>query len=169
MENQTSLDEGGALFEKRAHGHLPHIDIAGTDFTIDWRLKELLETAAPWNAINLRDIETSELDQYLFFYDTVCHNVHEVDYKLTKLPENVVVAELPDEIKLDPFAVAREQGVDPVIFVQDFPIQKDLKAIIKPLTESGLPVFVSANLLFIASQNKNKPTEEQQPQRGHSR
>ena len=55
------LDEKRRLVEsdpvkRRLAGLLPHIDLAGTDFIVDWRLKELREKDAPWNRIKLKSL-----------------------------------------------------------------------------------------------------------------
>ncbi|MBT2560115.1 hypothetical protein J7E50_02620 [Pedobacter sp. ISL-68] len=145
--NQINKKEAAELFRLRSAGTLPHIDINGTDFTIDWRLKELRETASPWNNINLKNMEMSRSgEQYLCFYDTVNHREWDFDPDITAPPENVVLLEIPYEVKLDPYAVAREYGIDPAEFISDYPIEKNLVGILKPLTESGLPQVIAENL-----------------------
>lgn len=46
-------------YERRLAGVLPHIDIAGTDFPIDWRLRELRETGRPGNHIDINRCDLS--------------------------------------------------------------------------------------------------------------
>ncbi|WP_345951247.1 hypothetical protein ABDD95_07400 [Mucilaginibacter sp. PAMB04274] len=147
MDTHHNLTEDAERYQQRSSGILPHIYIAGTDFTIDWRLKELRETAAPWNAISMRHMDMDrEGDHYLFFYDTAQHRVWHFDPYLTALPANVVLMEIPNELKLDPYAAAHEYGVDPAEFVQNFPIPQKLAGTVKPLSESGLPDIVAENL-----------------------
>jgi hypothetical protein len=43
-------------------------------------------------------------------------------------------------------AVAREHGVDINEFVRENPIGKDLTAVVKPISETGLPELVEGNL-----------------------
>ncbi len=149
MDIQPYLDPNSQiqLLARRLMGALPHIDIAGIDFTVDWRLRELRETAAPWNKINLDLLRESESgEEYLGLYDTKEKQLYDLDDNITIVPENVVGLEIPYELKLDPVAVAREYGVDIVQFVQLNPIVKDLKAFIRPVKETGLPEMVAENL-----------------------
>ena len=140
-------DSSIQLLARRLMGALPHIDIAGIDFTVDWRLRELRETAAPWNKINLELLRESESgEEYLGLYDIKEKKLYELNDQITAVPENVVGLEIPHEIKLDPVAVAREYGLDIAEFVQRNPIVKDLKAFIRPVTETGLPELVAENI-----------------------
>lgn len=135
------------LIAWRLAGKLPHIDINGTDFTIDLRLKELRETDSPWNRIDISELETSpESDDRLFFYHTKDHTAWELPDDLTELPENVVLAELPGDLILDPIAAARQVGYNDEEFLQEYPIQQNMKAGIKQLSETFLPEFVEENL-----------------------
>ena len=54
--------------------------------------------------------------------------------------------EIPYELKFDPVAVAREQGIGPALILKENPIQKDLTAVVKPLSESKLPKMIEENL-----------------------
>lgn len=55
-----------------------------------------------------------------------------------------MLLEIPHELKLDP--VARERGVDPALFSKENPVQKDLTAVIKSLSEFRLPKLIEENL-----------------------
>jgi hypothetical protein len=135
------------LLAIRLKGVLPHIDLAGTDFTIDWRLRELRETDEPWKNISFKDMEISESgEEYLCFFNTETHRRYLPEDDITELPENVVVLEIPNELQLDPIAVARESGMGYAELLADHPIQSDLSAKVKPLSESGLPEFIEYNL-----------------------
>jgi hypothetical protein len=71
MQPQLSQIE---LVAWRLAGKLPHIDINGTDFTIDLRLGELRETDAPWNRIDISELETAhDSNDRLFFFETRQH------------------------------------------------------------------------------------------------
>lgn len=134
------------LIAWRLAGKLPHIDIHGTDFTIDLRLGELRETDVPWNRIEISELETdNDSDNRLFFYDTREHKLWELEDDLTELPENVVMVELPDDLILDPVAAARQVGYADDKFLQEYPIQQNLKAGIRQLSETFLPEFVADN------------------------
>ena len=155
--NLMSQKEGWGFFlgddnlAMRLSGKFPHIDLAGTDFTIDWRLKELRETAVPWNRINIHDLTESESGaEYLALYDTKEKRLYDFDDSITTLPENVVGLEIPIGTVLDPVAVAREHGADIIEFVRENPIQENLTALVRPITETGLPELVEENLRKLA-------------------
>lgn len=132
------------LLGKRLGGVLPHIEIAGTDLTIDVRLKELRETALPWNALRFTDMfDTGE--NYLFYYRLDSHTCYHPNPQITALPAKVAMIELPNELLLDPVAVAREYSADLPLFLQQNPIQSALKATVKPLSESALPRIIDQN------------------------
>lgn len=132
---------------QRLSGVLPHIDLAGSDFTVDWRLKELRETAQPWNSISLRDMDMSDDGTtYMTFYNTETHLILEADQFLFELPENVILLEIPNEILLDPVAVARSYGFNDTDMMLTYPIQKKLSAKITSITETGLADFIANNV-----------------------
>lgn len=54
--------------------------------------------------------------------------------------------EIPHESKLDPVEVARERGMDHNTLLKENPIQSELKAIVRPLSESGLSKLIAENL-----------------------
>lgn len=145
----------------RLSGMLPHIDLAGTDFTIDWRLKQLRETEEPWKNISLKEMEMSDSgEEYLCFFHTETHELFEPDENLFDLPDKVVVLEIPYEIKLDPVAVAREYGIGETDLLTDHPFQMKLVAKVTPLSETGLSKFIEEN---------NKKRNDQQDNRGPKR
>lgn len=70
MAQRIQEQKAAELLDRRLAGELPHIDIAGTDFTIDWRLKQIRETAVPGNQLEIKDMKLSASgDTYLCFYD----------------------------------------------------------------------------------------------------
>lgn len=133
-------------YERRASGILPHIEIAGIDFTVDWRLFELRETDAPWNHIRLDYIDLSDDGEwYLLLFDTATHQVFDFHDEVTEVPDTVVFLQIPDETKLDPVALARQFRVDPLEFIQEHPILPSLKAMAIPLSETNIPALVAQN------------------------
>lgn len=150
--NLRSRDENWGIYigdeavARRLSGELPHIDISGTDFTIDWRLRELRETAEPWKKININDLDmTEDYESYGFFYDTVNHTVFDFDETVTEMPENVVIAEIPNEYGLDPVAVAREAELGDAGLLAQNPYLSKQSAVIKPITGIGLEAFIEEN------------------------
>lgn len=85
-------------------------------------------------------------EAYLCFYHTLSHEIFIPAEDITELPENVVVLEIPYELKLDPVAVARCYGMGETDFLREHPIQLSLVAKVIPLSESGLPEFIENNL-----------------------
>jgi len=146
-------------YEQRAQGVLPHIDIAGTDFTVDWRLRELRETAAPWNRIELQRAEMSpEGEAYYLLYDQDSHEEFVFDDEVAEVPEGVVFIKVPYEVRLDPYAVAIQYGIDPKEFVEKFPFEKNLRADVRPLSET--------NIAAMAAENRQRiPEEAARPKR----
>lgn len=134
------------LRDERLKGKLPHIDIAGTDFTIDWRLRELRETKNPANSIRFKDMDLAEDGKaYLCFYDTKKHTIQHPPADITELPKNLKVLEIPNGLILDPVAVAREAGKNINDFIVENPIEKNLSARTHPLSYSNLPELVREN------------------------
>lgn len=119
---------------RRLAGFLPHIDIAGEDFTIDWRLKELRETAKPWNSLQIHEMELSpEGDAYLAFYDKKDHRLYKGDPASPEAQDNVVIIKIPNELSLDPIAVGWEYGLKDLSLLAANPIREKLVAQVIPL------------------------------------
>jgi len=71
------------------------------------------DIAQPWKSISFDDFEMDDYgDKYLCFFNTETHELYMPPDDLMELPENVVVLEIPNELHLDPVAVAREYGSD---------------------------------------------------------
>ncbi len=156
LEDPVQQKQAAELLKIRLSGKLPHIDLAGTDFTIDWRLRQMRETEVPWKHISFDDLEMDESGEaYLCFYHTETHEIFIPEENITELPENVVVLEIPYELKLDPIAVARDYGIGETDLLAEHPIQLTLAAKVIPLSESGLPEFIENNLKSEASKQAN--------------
>ena len=138
---------GDEAIANRLSGVLPHIDLAGTDHIIDWRSKELRASDAPYGRISLKGMAMSDTgEEYLCFFNTKSRTVYEPEENMTALPKDVVLLVIPGELKLDPVAVAREYGMKDTDLLFTHPIQQDLAANIKPLSETGLPAMIEKNL-----------------------
>lgn len=132
--------------QQRINGKLPEIEIAGTMFFVDIRLRELRADYRLMSRINLDKCETGpDGESYRFAYNTESKQMVTIDPKLTEWPNNVIIAEVPGDVKLDPYAVAREYGIDPAQFVKDHPISTELKAKEVPLSETGFPAMMEKN------------------------
>ncbi len=151
--------------EQRLAGQLPHIDINGTDFVIDLRLGELRETDAPGNSIQLHQMQAGRAGEaYLFFYHTQKHTVYDPPANIKSLPKNVVVIEIPVEEKLDPVGMAQVLETDIKEFVKTHPLQNELTAVVKPLSQSGLPELIQQNL-----KKEEQIREQQERQKNRDR
>jgi hypothetical protein len=131
---------------QRIAGKLPQIEIAGTMFFVDVRLRELRADHGLKSRICLDQLETGpDGESYRFAFNTETKQLVEVDRKITEWPKNVLIVEIPSDIKLDSYSVAMKNGLDPVAFVSEHPIEKDLKAKIIPLSETELPAMMKRN------------------------
>jgi hypothetical protein len=147
IEQQIKQQEAAELLQRRLAGKLPTISLAGTEFTVDWRLRGLRGKAALWNKISFADPAMSETGtRYLCLYNTQKHTLYQVPNNLKSLPKNVVMLEIPYELKLDPVAVARERNIDVAEFVKNHPIQTELTAVVKPLSETWVAELILENL-----------------------
>ena len=134
------------LLAQRLAGILPRIDIAGQQFIIDWRLKELRDARDASVRIDLHGLPIDETgEQYLFFYNTRLKKADPPDPKMTHLPKDVVLLKIPYEMKLDPVGVAREYGLPDMELLERFPIQRELKVTVIPLDETELVQLVKRN------------------------
>jgi hypothetical protein len=134
MPHQTDEEKALELYNRREAGILPDIDILGIRFLVDMRRKELREYNAPWNIIDLRNLEsTTSGEAYLCIFDKEEHVGYHTADTIIAEPENLVLLEIPHEIILDPYAIAREHGINTAEFVRQNPIKADLKALVRPL------------------------------------
>ena len=157
MEDAVEQQNAAELLKIRQSGKLPHIDLAGTDFTVDWRLRQMRDTEQPWKNISFDDFEMDDYgDKYLCFFNTKTHELYMPPEDLLELPEHVVVLEIPNELDLDPVAVAREYGSNLSELLREYPITENLAAKVSPLSESGLPGLIENNIRH--QQQKNDET-----------
>jgi hypothetical protein len=162
MEDPVEQQKAAELLKIRQSGKLPHIDLAGIDFTVDWRLRQMRDTEQPWNNISFDDFEMDDYgDKYLCFFNTQTHELYTPPEDIIELPEHVVVLEIPNELDLDPVAVAREYGADISELLREYPITEKLTAKVSPLSDTGLPAIIESNIR--AQQNS---TNEKQDRRG---
>lgn len=146
QEQHWGIFIGDEKLARRLSGELPHIDIAGTGFTIDVRLRELRETKAPWNRLDLSEMSIAPSGEaYLCFYNTESHEEFTVDDDLLEMPENVVLLEIPNERVLDPVALAREYDLGDTDLLTRYPLKTGITATVKPISESGLASLIELN------------------------
>jgi hypothetical protein len=131
----------------RHKGMLPKIDLVGEPFVVDVRLHELRHAENFHLAISLKSFELTDGGRhYEAFYHTVLKQpITTIDLQLTEFPDNVVKLRLPDEQVLDPVITARDYGIDEREFLRHYPIQKNLKAEVIPLSETNIPTLIRQN------------------------
>jgi hypothetical protein len=157
MKNKTDFEimVDQAALSKRLAGTLPEIDLAGHTFYVDWRYKEL-RAKDDMAAIPL-DLKRMDMNSdgtaYICAYHLPSRSEYQIDVSTTELPKDVVLVEIPYELKLDPVGVAREHGLRDTALLRRFPILQGLKAKVKPLSKTDLPKLIESN--------KKKQQEEQ--------
>jgi hypothetical protein len=157
-DNNWGIFLGDRALAERLAGILPQIEIAGTNYIVDWRLKELRQDNAPHEKINLKTLTLSDDGEYYqFFYNVRSKTVYTTETTITALPENVVMLEIPNELKLDPVGVARQYEMDDFAMLLTHPYRSKLSAIVHPLSKTGLPDLVERNLKNKQQEKKNTP------------
>lgn len=130
----------------RRQGKLPLIDVNGEDFVVDLRMQELRHAEYFYPILSLHSFElTNDGWNYEAFYHPIMKQTVEIDPKLLEMPDHIVRIKLPNEIGLDPVSAARIYGIDERELLRRYPIQKDLKAEIIPLSETGIPRLIQQN------------------------
>jgi hypothetical protein len=151
--------------QQRIAGKLPQIEIAGTMFFVDVRLRELRADYGLKSKVDLNKLEMGpDGESYRFAFNTETKQVVDIDWKITDWPKNVVIVEIPGDLKLDSYSVAIKNGLDPVAFVKAHPIEMELKAKIIQLSETELPAMMERNtqakeqklLTKLSKKNKRK-------------
>ena len=90
--------------KQRIGGKLPEIDIAGTMFFVEVRLRELRSDFRLMKRINLDKLETGpDGESYRFAYDTNLKEQVNIDPGIMEWPKEVVIVEIPGDLKLDPY------------------------------------------------------------------
>jgi hypothetical protein len=145
------------LLDQRLNGILPQIDLAGEKFTVDLRLHELRNSQYFFPVISLKSFElTGDGWHYEAYYHPVLKQVVELDPKLLEFPEGVIKLKIPNEIGLDPVATARQYGMDERELLRRYPIQKDLKAEVIPLSETHIPALIRHNREVLQQDHRNQ-------------
>jgi hypothetical protein len=88
---------------------LPEYTIGGTLFTVDGRIYEFRETAAPWNQISMDNFWENEPTHILF--DKQTNNIYNGTESLSNKPDTVELIIVPPLMELDPVGLARRYNV----------------------------------------------------------
>lgn len=120
---------------RRLTGVLPHIGLAGTDFTVDIRIRELRETAAPWNRIGFEQLMKDEqTDRYLFYYNRESHQAGYIGTP-DEMPDTYCMLEIPGEAWLDPVQLARENELPENELLLAYPYEEYRTAVVHEIAE----------------------------------
>lgn len=145
-KNDVDIMVDNDWLEQRQKGFLPKINIAGNDFTVDVEYMELRAVNDPSIRISLKGLSRSDdYEHYTCFYHLPTRHVVAIDRTITELPKDVAMLKIPVESKLDPYAAAKQIGMDAKQFLRAHPPKKDLQATVVPLSMTGLPAFVERN------------------------
>lgn len=157
-KNDHELLINEALLDLRLKGVLPKIDVAGQPFIIDYRLKELRAENAPDKILPFSKMDMDEDGQrYLFFYHPESKQLVPINKQTTEVPEGLVLIDMPNELGLDPVAVARENGITDSGFLRRYPPQKDMKAKVTPAANTNLKSFIKQNRERISGHRPQGP------------
>lgn len=130
----------------RHKGMLPRINISGEAFVIDLRMQELRHAEHFYPILNLRSFDlTNDGGNYEAYYHPILKQTVQLDRKILELPEYIFRIRIPNEIGLDPVSTALMYGMDERELLRRYPIQKDLKAEIIPLSETNIPAMIQRN------------------------
>ncbi len=142
----TELLTDPGMLERRRNGELPVIHVGGHDFEIDWNERVLRHVHDSRKIINLRSVpSSSEGKEIDFYFHTGSGERIYLPAAPTRLPENVVLVTLPNEIHLDPLGVARSLGLDDLYFMRKYPLQMRHVARVTQLKDTALPEIVRRN------------------------
>lgn len=141
------------LFQMREKGRLPTIKIFRQTFIVDLRMGYL----RPKDDFRTMGIKISALSydrsgtRYVGIYDRKRHELFAADWsKLTDIPRDAIPIALPLEHVLDPYHVARRDGLleDPKLsrsWFREFPVRYNLAAQTLPWNETVVPEQIKKN------------------------
>lgn len=158
--SDKSIRTQEALLKERMGGKLPIIDIAGHPFYVDTRMR----TVRPHDDFSTEGIPFSAFDEYEYSeefawipYDPKKHEVKQIDItRITALPTDWIIVEIPDPWRLDPYGYARDFGWDIEGTLNEYPLQENLKARIVPWEETEIAEIIERNLAKQHPQRKRR-------------
>lgn len=130
---------------------LPIIDIAGHPFFVDLRLDSL----RPKDDFTTTGIQFSDIDHclledervYQITYNPDTRTYADIDFeKITAIPKDIIVVEIPFQPTLDPVGYARKYGLDAREILRAHPPVADMKAKIVPWSETPINEIIERNL-----------------------
>lgn len=126
-------------FLARIAGKLPTIEIAGDEYVIDLENTQLRLNTDGGQQLSFNDMQKgcplSDDFSYRFAYDMVGKKLVPIE---SASHDNAITVVLPDEILLDPVALARRLGYSDDHYIRDHPIAKKLVAVISMIKKAPL-------------------------------
>jgi hypothetical protein len=131
----------------RHQGVLPLIEIMEDQlFIIELEKQQLRHLENDHIILSLKQFDLSDDGlKYIGFYNPVKREMVDIDPHLTEFPDNVVKIILPSEIGLDPVATAQMYGINERDLLRRYPMQKEMKAEMIPLSETTIPAMIQRN------------------------
>lgn len=151
------------LYERTKLGKLPVIDIAGHPFYVDVRM-ERFRPHDDFTTLGISFSIFNRFEQYYgpvrIAYDPQRHIALNIDYeKLSEIPKDWIMVEIPHPKVLDPYGYARENGLNIERTLKDYPIKENIKARIVPWEETSVPYNIEENQKRL-NRRKNYTSEE---------
>ncbi|WP_300601994.1 hypothetical protein [Niabella sp.] len=152
MENSTEENgktQAELLHERTKLGKLPVIEIAGHPFYVDVRM----ETFRPHDDFTALGISFSIFNRFemsfcpvRIAYDPRKHVALNIDYeKLSEIPKDWIMVEIPHPKTLDPYGYARENGLNIEQTLRSYPLRENVKAKIVPWEDTGILFYIEEN------------------------
>jgi hypothetical protein len=131
----------------RHQGVLPLIEICEDQlFIIELKKQQLRHLENDRITLSLKQFDLSgDGLKYIGFYNPEKREMVDIDPRLTEFPDNVVKIILPSEIGLDPVATAQMYGINERDLLRRYPMQKEMKAEVIPLSETNIPAMIQRN------------------------
>lgn len=149
------------LLQERLKGKLPVVNIAGHEFSYDFKRNELRSHEPFSSTIKLNDLDYSiEEEKYRGFYNIQTRKIIDIDpAEIKEIPQGAVLIEIPSGHRLDPIATAREHRVDYRNMLLKYPIQEHLEAKVTPIEKTNIPFLVKRNRELERQDEKNKSSK----------
>lgn len=164
MSDQEIVNNQPGLI-RRLSEFLPEIELMPDHiFLVDWQNRQIWIKEDFHNGVlhfnNM--VKTRDETAYLCAYHIPSKTEYQLEANANTIPKDVVILEIPYELKLDPVAVGREYNVNLNTLLTVFPVQKELKAKVVHLSETELSRFFELNrtkqqLLASEIKNENRP------------
>jgi len=131
----------------RHQGELPRIIIGLSAFEVDVIGRELRHVEYAGINIDLEQMEfNKEEEVFESLYHTESMQLVQFDPNWTSLPQNVIMIQIPAEIRLDPVGIARLHGLNEKAILSKHPYHSQQHATVIFLANTNLPEIIEQNL-----------------------